>query len=323
MAFLGDFGANLHEYGWPSFHGDGILGTTAACAVFDVPRAFVPFDHHAGPARRHAARAENERLSRQVRAGLLLLLASCGWIAGGEEGAKHAVARGAPLRNRVPVNQNTPHEHIDVRRLLPSDAPDLFAEIELICWRAKLRYRPQIYVLVGQSAMNAYALGGPDDAVVTFTEGLLRGMTTKEAAAIFAHEIAHICNGDGSTMAWAANLQQAINDVSTAGLASTCCAAKPLSSLHWLLERAPAIAELLTLALSRFREIEADALALELTGDAKTLERALAKLEHHHRALHGIPATYVEDRLASYLRSHPVTSDRIGHLRASPLYGAA
>ncbi len=138
--------------------------------------------------------------------------------------------------------------------------------------------------------MNAYAFGGPDDAIITFTEGLLRGMTTQEVAAIFAHEIAHICNGDSFTMAWAASLQRAINEVSSAGLATgrALGAAKPQSSLRWLLERAP----------------------------------ALAKLEQHHRALHGIPESHVEDRLDAYLRSHPMTSERIGHLRASSPCGA-
>jgi heat shock protein HtpX len=201
----------------------------------------------------------------------------------------------------------------------------LFTEIERICWRAKLHRRPQIFVLVGQRAMNAYASGSTDDAVVIFTEGLLMGMGTQEVGAIFAHEIAHICNGDGFTMSWAADLQRAINDVSTAALASTPSygAGKPHQALHWLLERAPAIAELLMLALSRCREIEADALALDFTGDAKTLERALGKLEQHHRALGGIPESYVEDQLASYLRSHPPTAERISHLRAFEAYAVS
>lgn len=296
--------------------------------MVDISRAFVPCDSSGNPSaslQPQPQRAENDRLSRHVRAGLLLLLASCGWIVGGEEGVRHAVARGAPPRGRGPENQNTPRDQFAIRTLAPTDAPELFAEIDRICWRAKLPQRPRICVLIGQRAMNAYAFGGPNDAVVTFTEGLLRGMTTKEIAAIFAHEIAHICNGDSATMLWAAQLQRAINDVAAAGLAPahTLGATKHHSSLQWVLMRAPAIAELLMLALSRFREIEADAFALELTGDAKTLEIALAKLEHHHRAMIGIPEDYIEDRLASYLRSHPVTSERIGHLRASPLYGAA
>lgn len=244
---------------------------------------------------------------------------------GGDDGVRHAIARGTPPRGGGAQKQNAPRDHFAIRTLEPTEAPELFAAIDHICWRAKLSQRPRICVLVGQRAMNAYAFGDPSEPVVTFTEGLLRGMTTKEVAAIFAHEIAHICNGDSATMSWAAQLQRAINDVAAAGLAPAHAfgAIKQQSSLQWVLMRAPAIAELLMLALSRFREIEADAFALELTGDAKTLETALAKLEQHHRALTGIPDDYIEDRLASYLRSHPVTSERIGHLRASPLYGAA
>lgn len=327
MIFPGDFD-NYHRCNpGPSFPFDGILGSPEPLAAFDGARAFAPFslgNESAATSQAQSARAENDRLSRQVRAGLLLLLASCGWIAGGEEGAKQAIARGAALRHRVPAKQGAPGEYYPIRKLTPSDAPELFAEIDRICWRAKLQHRPQVRVLIGQWQMNAYAFGSQSDAVVTFTEGLLRGMSTKEAAAIFAHEIAHICNGDSATMSWAAQLQHAINDVSATGLASAYrySSAKPQPSLHWFLERAPAIAELLMLALSRFREIEADAFALELTGDAKTLENALAKLEQHHRALFGIPDSFVEDRLATYLRSHPVTSERIDHLRASFLHSA-
>ncbi|WP_414463484.1 zinc metalloprotease HtpX [Hyphomicrobium sp. DY-1] len=328
MDLPGDFGTFLRANRWPPFHVDGIPGSSAACGMVDISRAFAPCDRSGNPSapfQPQSQRAENDRLSRHVRAGLLLLLASCGWIVGGDEGVRRAVARGTPCRNRGPEMQNAPRDHFAIRTLEPADAPELFAEIDRICWRAKLPQRPRICVLIGQRAMNAYAFGGPNDAIVTFTEGLLRGMTTKEVGAIFAHEIAHICNGDSATMSWAAQLQRAINDVAAAGLAPVHAfgAVKQQSSLQWVLTRAPAIAELLMLALSRFREIEADAFALELTGDAKTLETALAKLEHHHRALSGIPEGYIEDRLASYLRSHPVTSERIGHLRASPLYGAA
>jgi heat shock protein HtpX len=215
--------------------------------------------------------------------------------------------------------------HFTVGRLSPADSPALFSRIELICRRAKLRRPPEICVLVGEGAMNAYALGGPDDAIITFTEGLLRGMTTEEVAAIFAHEIAHICNDDGWTMTWASSLQRAINDVSAAAANSVTDfrAGAPQAPLLWLLQSAPAVAELLILALSRFRELEADALALELTADPKTLADALAKLERHHRATSRIPAGHTEHYLLSYLRSHPLTSERISHLRASPIYSLA
>ena len=321
MASSRDFGAYLHNFGWPPLQADGISGNDACSAACELTRAFAAGeDRDASP---NPRRSENDRLSHQVRAGLLLLLASCGWIVGGDDGVRLALTRGSSLSPRPPHGPVS--EQSSLRRLCRSDAPELFAEIDAICWRGKLRRPPQICVLIGQRAMNAYASGGQDDATITFTEGLLRGMTTKEISAIFAHEVAHICNGDGLTMSWAAGLQRAIHDVVASGLASGQIYGtnRSQASLHWLLERAPAIAELLLLALSRFRELEADALALELTGDAKTLESALAKLERHHRALTGVPQSYVEDRLASYLRSHPVTSDRIGQLRASALYGAA
>ncbi len=333
-------GTGLHYQQPPPFRTDGILGGIEdllplsairwadevfwLCAAFDPPLVSASGRHREPfPARQHKQQLDgNNHRSRQITAGLLLLLASCGWVLGGEEGIGLAIARAAPLPGRASINRNTGHGHFPLRRLSPAEAPELFQQVELMCRRAKLRRLPEICVLVGQEAMNAYALGGPDDAIITLTEGLLRGMTMEEAAAICAHEIAHVYNDDGSTMTWAADLQRAINDVSAAGLNSAAfCPSITQSSLFWLLRSAPALAELLVLALSRSRELEADALALELTGDPKTLAGALSKLERHHRAINRVPAGYTDDYLSSYLRSHPLTSERIGRLRASSMYG--
>jgi heat shock protein HtpX len=68
---------------------------------------------------------------------------------------------------------------------------------------------------------------------------------------------------------------------------------------------------LLRLALSRTRELDADAAALELTGDSQALIAALDKLERHHAVP---PATACEDSPMRLLRSHPATSERVGAL---------
>jgi len=55
---------------------------------------------------------------------------------------------------------------------------------------------PEVY-LIPTDTLNAFAAGsGSGDSVVCVTQGLLRILSRKELAAVLAHEIAHIRNGD-------------------------------------------------------------------------------------------------------------------------------
>ena len=53
-------------------------------------------DHDLSDLRRHLNRAINERRSGRVMAGMVLLLALCAWISGGEEAVRQAVLESAP-----------------------------------------------------------------------------------------------------------------------------------------------------------------------------------------------------------------------------------
>jgi heat shock protein HtpX len=265
-------------------------------------------------ARRQIHHEINAAQSGRFIAGLTTLLALCGWIDGGDEGARRAVV------NAVPPPQGSTRETMrrrhDARLLHPFEAPELFAVVHAISRRARLVRMPEIYVLPAESSMNAYALGSSNDAVVTLTAGLLRGMTIDEVAAIVAHEIAHISSNDASTMAFSASLQRAVGIASLAGLATLARRRTPLAApLMWLLESAPVIAELLCLGLSRIRELAADALALDLIADCQPLASALEKLERHHRQTHPLPLYAADDDVSSYLRSHPTTDQRVRLLR--------
>ena len=167
--------------------------------------------------------------------------------------------------------------------------------------------------------MNAYALGGPERSAIVLTEGLLRGMTREEIAGILAHEVAHIRNNDAWTMSWTTALRRAIDWTSLAGLAllrtrhhhGSMTSGRPLATL---LSAAPTLGQLLGLALSRVREMDADATALELTGDSRALIAALDKLERHHTgSAPSRTSAFVHDP-ARLLRSHPATSERVGTL---------
>ena len=267
--------------------------------------------------RRSFHQTANHRSSALAIAGMTLLLAVCGWIVGGTEGVHRALTGGAPRQDGSAIAHETIFRWFGARLLRPADAPGLFGILVDVCWRARLSRLPDIYCLPAPRQMNAYALGGPEGAAIILTEGLLRGMTRDEIAGILAHEVAHIRNNDIWTMNWAAALHRSIEWTSLAGLAllraqqGGMAVSPPLAAL---LRAAPSIAQLLRLALSRTRELDADATALELTGDWQALIAALDKLERHHAGFPVPSAVARDDGTMRLLRSHPATSERVGAL---------
>jgi heat shock protein HtpX len=266
--------------------------------------------------RRSAHQTANHRSSALAIAGMTLLLALCGWIVGGTEGVNQALTGGAPRPNGPAIARETIFRWFGARLLRPAELPDLFGILAGVCSRAGLSRLPDIYCLPAPGDMNAYALGGPEGAAIVLTEGLLRRMTRDEIAGILAHEVAHIRNNDIWTMSWATALHRAIEWTSLTGLVllraqrSGMAANRPLAAL---LSAAPSIAELLRLALSRSRELDADATALELTGDGQALIAALDKLERHHAGF-PTPVAAGEHGPMRLFRSHPATSERVGAL---------
>jgi heat shock protein HtpX len=266
--------------------------------------------------RRQVHRDANHRHSAWVIAAMVLLLALCGLIAGGTDGAQRAVAEGMPRPNAAAIPRHALLRRLGARLLRPADMPDLFRVVAELCRRAQLSRLPDLYYVAAPAQMNAYAYGDPDGATIIVTEGLLRSMSLDEIAGILAHEIAHICNQDAWAMDWASALNRAIEWVSRAGLAALrerdagAATSRPLVNL---LNVAPGMGRLLLLALSRVRELDADATALELTGDTHAMVGALAKLERHHTGSAVFMAA-IDHGPMRFLRSHPETSERVGTL---------
>jgi heat shock protein HtpX len=266
---------------------------------------------------RQLNRTVNHRHSGQVLAGMLLLLAVCGFVVGGLDGARGAVAHGTLQPADFEVSPLVMERRFGARLLRAADVPLLFVRLHDICRRAGLLRQPELYYLPAPQSMNAYALGSTERSAIVLTQGLLDRMTPAEVAGILAHEVAHIRNNDGLAMTWAARLQRSVAATSLAALKMANgrgLAVAASSPLAIFLFSAPAIGQLLYLALSRVRELDADALALDLIDDPRSLVAALHKLEHFH-ATRGLPSqAALENGLARLVRSHPATSERVGIL---------
>lgn len=262
--------------------------------------------------RRDIRRVANHQSSTWAIAGLVLLLAVCGWIVEGADGAHRAVSTEGPRSNNRPISREAIYQWFGARPLSAAAAPTLFCILAEVCRRAGLRRYPELYYIATRGDMNAYALGGPDDAAIVLTAGLLRGMNADELAGILAHEVAHIYNNDAWAMDWVVALGRAIEWTSLCGLAAMRARSGGLAAnqLHeMLLNAAPALGRLLSLALCRVRELDADATALELIGDSCGLIAALDKLERHHAGAPGSAANAGTDNL-HLLSSHPATAEK-------------
>ena len=298
------------EIHWPS----GQSGLFLRCRIELSSRDSSPLRH-----RRHAHQTANHQSSQLAILAMTLLLAVCGWSVGGAEGMQRALLGSTPRLDETIISRENVYHWFGARLLSPAEVPDLFAILAKVCSRAGLVRLPDLYCLPAPRDMNAYALGGPERSAIVLTEGLLRGLTRDEIAGILAHEVAHIRNNDAWTMGWATALRRAIDWTSLAGLAQLrtshhhggMTSSRPLAML---LSAAPALGQLLGLALSRVRELDADATALELTGDSRALVAALDKLERHHTgSASSRTSAFMHDPMR-LLRSHPATSERVGTL---------
>jgi heat shock protein HtpX len=197
-----------------------------------------------------------------------------------------------------------------------ADAPDLYAILLNVCVRAGLERVPELFLLPAPG-MNAYALGTPDNACISVTAGLLSGLSREEIAGILAHELAHILHHDTSAMNWAAAIHGEIVSSAQHGVAGLTAWRDDLDRVGpraLLLVAAPALARLLYFALSRDRELAADAIAVELIDHPGALTAALCKLEYFHSGLSPLRAHMKDNAVSNPLRSHPGTWERIFHL---------
>jgi len=170
------------------------------------------------------------------------------------------------------------------------EAPELRVAIERLCGLADLP-RPAI-ALLEVDVPNAFTIGRAlGENVIVVTRGLLDRLDADELEAVLAHELAHVANCDAFVMAivsFPARLLRTLV-VGFARLPLKNPAAwlvllyfVPLVVLAW---GADALATLLLMSLSRYRELVADRGAALLTGRPESLMSALQKISDRISAI--------------------------------------
>ncbi len=196
--------------------------------------------------------------------------------------------------------------------------------------------KPRVMVL-DDSAPNAFATGpDPRRATVVFTTGLIQKLDRDELQGVMAHEIAHIRNYDirfMTTIAMIAGLIPLLSDgfrrMTWAGRGSR---KRDDGAIIFLVLGiilsilAPLFAKLIEMAVSRKRELLADATAAQLTRFPEGLARALEKISRdtdpleaaNHATQHMYivnPFRRLEDRANALFSTHPPIDERIRALR--------
>jgi heat shock protein HtpX len=209
------------------------------------------------------------------------------------------------------------------RHLSPDEAPQLYGILQHLSRKAQLTRLPALFYLP-TDALLAFTVGPRNNAAIAVSEGLIRGLSRQELAAVLAHEISHLQHNDIRIMTFAGMAGQLTHILSLFGqfilIISLPLILAGQVLVSWsaifLLIFSPTLSSLIQLALSRTREYNADMSAAELLGSPEPLASALAKIDRAQKSLYRKMIWPMVPRLpqATLLRTHPPTKERVRRL---------
>jgi heat shock protein HtpX len=181
------------------------------------------------------------------------------------------------------------HGHI----VTPEQAPQLHGAIDRLCALADMK-KPRV-AIADTDVPNAFATGrSPNNAVVCATTGLMRRLDEPELEAVLAHELSHVAHRDVAVMTIASFLGMVAGMITRimlwtgllggfgGGNRNNSQGGDNAAVVELLVLVVSvvvyAISFLLTMALSRYRELAADRSGALLTGRPSALASALVKV---------------------------------------------
>lgn len=223
------------------------------------------------------------------------------------------------------------------KQIKKTDNPEVFRTVENLCIAAGLPM-PRVFI-INDSAPNAFATGrDPKHAAIAFTTGILQKLNKQELEGVTAHELSHVGNRDTLVMTVVSVLVGTIALLAdwymrSLWFGSRSRDSKNTSGLFLILAivmaiLAPIVATLIQLAVSRRRELLADASGVLLTRYPAGLASALAKISSDKEPLEvanrGTAHMYIINPLkgkdlagfmAGLFNTHPPVEVRIKALR--------
>lgn len=168
------------------------------------------------------------------------------------------------------------------RVIEPDEYPELHRMVERLAAEADI---PKPRVAIMQTPVpNAFATGrSPKHAVVAVTDSIMRLLTPRELEAVLAHELSHVKNRDVLTLTIASFVAMIAALVMNNFLFASLFSGRSRDGNPWIIAGIVAIivyfvAQLLIMALSRYREFAADRGSAYLTGRPQDLITALEKI---------------------------------------------
>jgi heat shock protein HtpX len=190
---------------------------------------------------------------------------------------------------------------------------------------------PRLWIIDDPSP-NAFATGrNPNHASVAFTSGILNTMSDAEIEGVVAHELGHVLHRDILISSVAATIAAAITFLARIGFwfgGGSRDDEREGGGFGALLMMilAPIAALLIQMAISRSRELDADAASAKYTGRPYELISALQKLDAYSKQLplEATPSTahlfiiqpFTGQSLMRLFSTHPSTEERVARLRA-------
>ena len=212
-----------------------------------------------------------------------------------------------------------------------TEAPELYAIVRRVAQESGVPM-PRVY-LVDMPQPNAFATGrDPEHGVVAVSPSIMQLLNRRELEGVIAHEMSHVKNRDTLVSAIAATLGGAISYLVQmslwfgGGRRDDRSGAGGIVALVGLI-LAPIAALLVQLAISRGRELGADATGAETIHDPLALASALQKLDQARKVMPAKPDLnpstahlfivnpFSGDMFASLFSTHPPTEERVRRLR--------
>ncbi len=193
------------------------------------------------------------------------------------------------------------------RELPENENPDLHAMVRYLSERAGIP-SPRLFI-TPDSSPNAFATGrDPEHSAVAVTQGLLRALNRDQLEGVIAHELGHIKNRDVFLSTIAAVLAASISSLTQFAFMfgghrdDDGDGGSPIVAIAAII-LAPIAASLIQFAISRTREYEADATAVQITGNpiglASALEQIHAQIERRQTAPESLQPAYASLYIAN------------------------